>query len=85
MLAAHRDQENVAHSQQALTKQQLKTPGARYPKTPSRFNQHDENAPTAFAGKTGLGGAKTFLGNDKVMNVNAQQALVTPMGKGNSL
>ncbi|KAM0435078.1 hypothetical protein ACHAPT_003167 [Fusarium lateritium] len=83
MLAAHRDQENLVHSQQVPTKQQHKTPGARYPKTPSRFPQRDENAPTAFTGKTGLGGAKTFLGNDKTLTKGpgARQALVTPMGK----
>ncbi|RSL94197.1 hypothetical protein CEP52_012791 [Fusarium oligoseptatum] len=82
MLAAHRDQENLVHSQQIPTKQQHKTPGARFPKTPSRFAQHDENAPTAFTGKTGLGGAKTFLGNDKTLTKGhgAQQAMVTPMG-----
>ncbi|KAF7545295.1 hypothetical protein G7Z17_g9292 [Cylindrodendrum hubeiense] len=81
MLAAHRDQENLVHSHQVPSKQQLKTPGARYPKTPSRFAQNDENAPTAFAGKTGLGGARQFGGNDKsAMKANgARQALVTPM------
>ncbi|KAI5461081.1 hypothetical protein BGZ63DRAFT_424009 [Mariannaea sp. PMI_226] len=81
MLAAHRDQENLVHSHQASSKQHLKTPGARYPKTPSRFGQHDENAPTAFTGKTGLGGAKQF-GNDKtLMKTNgSRQAMVTPMG-----
>lgn len=84
MLAAHRDQENLVHSQQVPTKQQHKAPGARYPKTPSRFAHHDENAPTAFTGKTGLGGAKTFLGNDKTLTkgLGAQQAMVTPMGMG---
>ncbi|KAF4983640.1 hypothetical protein FZEAL_992 [Fusarium zealandicum] len=82
MLAAHRDQENLVHSQQVPAKQQHKTPGARFPKTPSRFPQHDENAPTAFAGKTGLGGAKSFLGNDKTATKGngTRQALVTPMG-----
>ncbi|KAH7166245.1 hypothetical protein EDB81DRAFT_281046 [Dactylonectria macrodidyma] len=81
MLAAHRDQENVVHSHQVPSKQQLKTPGARYPKTPSRFARNDENAPTAFAGKTGLGGAKQFGGNDKsAMKANGtRHALVTPM------
>lgn len=80
MLAAHRDQENLVHSHQVPSKQQLKTPGARYPKTPSRFGQNDENAPNAFAGKTGLGGTKQFGGNDKTaMKANGtRQALVTP-------
>ncbi|KAF5008030.1 hypothetical protein FDECE_5677 [Fusarium decemcellulare] len=85
MLAAHRDQENLVHTQQVQTKQQHKTPGARYPKTPSRFPQRDENAPTAFAGKTGLGGAKSFLGNDKTVakGNGTRQALMTPMDNRN--
>ncbi|KAL4728419.1 hypothetical protein ACLX1H_005164 [Fusarium chlamydosporum] len=69
MLAAHRDQENLVLSQQVPTKQQH---SSRFPKTPSRFAQHDENAPTAFAGK---GGLKTInKGN------GPRQAMVTPMG-----
>ncbi|KAF5025138.1 hypothetical protein F66182_2778 [Fusarium sp. NRRL 66182] len=85
MLAAHRDQENlVVHSQQVPTKQQHKTPSSRFPKTPSRFPQHDENVPNAFTGKTGVGGAKAFLG-DKTLNKGngARQAMVTPMGTQN--
>ncbi|KAF9775950.1 hypothetical protein IL306_005948 [Fusarium sp. DS 682] len=75
MLAAHRDQENLVVSQQVPTKQQH---NSRFPKTPSRFPQHDENAPTAFAGKTGLGGVKTLnKGN------GTRQAMVTPMGTQN--
>ncbi|RBQ76171.1 hypothetical protein FVER14953_07812 [Fusarium verticillioides] len=75
MLAAHRDQENLVVSQQVPTKQQH---NARFPKTPSRFPQHDENAPTAFTGKTGLGGVKTLnKGN------GTRQAMVTPMGTQN--
>ncbi|EXL79709.1 hypothetical protein FOPG_06481 [Fusarium oxysporum f. sp. conglutinans race 2 54008] len=75
MLAAHRDQENLVVSQQVPTKQQHNT---RFPKTPSRFPQHDENAPTAFTGKTGLGGVKTLnKGN------GTRQAMVTPMGTQN--
>ena len=69
MLAAHRDQENLVLSQQIPTKQQH---NSRFPKTPSRFPQHDENAPTAFTGK---GGVKTInKGN------GTRQAMVTPMG-----
>ncbi|KAF4455224.1 hypothetical protein F53441_2374 [Fusarium austroafricanum] len=81
MLAAHRDQENLVTSQQIPTKQQHNT---RFPKTPSRFPQHDENAPTAFTGKTGMGGVKTFLG-DKTLNKGngTRQAMVTPMGTQN--
>lgn len=81
MLAAHRDQENLVHSHQAPAKQQHKTPGARFPKTPSRYPQHDENAPTAFAGKTALGGASKFGGEKTIMKApGTRQALVTPMG-----
>lgn len=78
MLAAHRDQENLVVSQQVPTKQQH---NSRFPKTPSRFPQHDENVPTAFTGKTGMGGVKTFLG-DKTLNKGhgPRQAMVTPMG-----
>ncbi|KAK7397668.1 hypothetical protein QQX98_012967 [Neonectria punicea] len=81
MLAAHRDQENLVHSHQVPSKQQAKTPGARYPKTPSRFPRNDENAPPGFTGKTGLGGPRQFGGNDKsAMKANgARQALVTPL------
>ncbi|KAI6766226.1 hypothetical protein HG530_007296 [Fusarium avenaceum] len=81
MLAAHRDQENLVVSQQVPTKQQH---NSRFPKTPSRFPQHDENVPTAFTGKTGMGGVKTFLG-DKTLNKGhgPRQAMVTPMGTRN--
>lgn len=80
MLAAHRDQENLVQSQQVPTKQNPKTPGARYPKTPSRFN--DENAPTAFAAKSGAAGLKTG-GLEKIVSKGAgdRQALMTPMGQ----
>jgi hypothetical protein len=83
MLAAHRDQENLAHSHQVPTKQHPKTPGARYPKTPSRFGQNDENAPAAFAGKNTIAGGARTGGHDKIMvktNGN-RQAMVTPLGK----
>ncbi|KAH6892017.1 hypothetical protein B0T10DRAFT_282871 [Thelonectria olida] len=82
MLASHRDQENLVRSQRVSSKQQhLKTPGARFPKTPGPFGQNDENAPTAFTGKTGLGGAKQF-GNDKtgMKPKGPRQAMETPMG-----
>ncbi|KAF7548603.1 hypothetical protein G7046_g8611 [Stylonectria norvegica] len=82
MLAAHRDQENLLHSQQIPAKQQHKTPGARYPKTPSRFQQNDENAPISFGGKTGLGGTSKFAGNDKTMT-KRKQAMVTPLDTRN--
>lgn len=87
MLAAHRDQENLAHNHQLPAKQQHKTPGARYPKTPSRFPQNDENIPTAFAGKTGLKGTSKFGGNEKTISKGngIRQALVTPLGTCSSL
>lgn len=75
MLAAHRDQENLVHSHQVPTKQAPKTPGARYPKTP--LKQNDENAPTALAGKTDLGGAQA-QGKDKIMTTKGKGA-ATPM------
>lgn len=69
MLAAHRDQENLVLSQQVPTKQGH---NSRFPKTPSRFPQRDENAPAAFTGK---GGVKTInKGN------GTRQAMITPMG-----
>ncbi|OAA66241.1 hypothetical protein ISF_04079 [Cordyceps fumosorosea ARSEF 2679] len=74
MLAAHRDQENLVHAHQASAKQQPKTPGPRYPKTPlGRFAKNDENAPTAFGGKNNLAGT--------IKRPTAQkQALATPLG-----
>jgi hypothetical protein len=80
MLAAHRDQENLVHSHQVPTKQQPKTPGARYPKTPLKLGQNDENIPTAFAGKTGLKGTRAADGKDKIMMTKGK-GMVTPMGK----
>ncbi|VUC37828.1 unnamed protein product [Clonostachys rosea] len=79
MLAAHRDQENLVHSHQVSGKQQPKTPGARYPKTPHKYGQNDENAPTAFAGKTGLGGTR-LGGQDKITMTKGKQSMVTPTG-----
>ncbi|KFH46253.1 hypothetical protein ACRE_029100 [Hapsidospora chrysogenum ATCC 11550] len=78
MLAAHRDQENLVHSHQVPTKQQPKTPGARYPKTPLKLGQNDENIPTAFAGKTGLKGPRAAGGNDKILMTKGK-GMVTPM------
>ncbi|KAK5993171.1 hypothetical protein PT974_06599 [Cladobotryum mycophilum] len=74
MLAAHRDQENLVLSHQVPTKQAPKTPGARYPKTPSKFGKHDENAPGGFGGKGGNVGDGKLL----VKGTGAHQTLVTP-------
>ncbi|OIW29969.1 hypothetical protein CONLIGDRAFT_680765 [Coniochaeta ligniaria NRRL 30616] len=66
MLAAHKDQENLAFSHQAgaVAKQQQqsqgfrtlqpKTPGARYPKTPLKIPLNDENATHGLGGKSVL-------------------------------
>ncbi|KAK2598963.1 hypothetical protein QQS21_005568 [Conoideocrella luteorostrata] len=82
MLAAHRDQENLVHSRHyAPSKQQPKTPGAKYPKTPSNFNQNDENAPTEFAGKIARGSANAQGGNGRLLMGKAtgqRKAMVTP-------
>ncbi|PNY18313.1 Uncharacterized protein TCAP_07573 [Tolypocladium capitatum] len=86
MLAAHRDQENLEHSHQAASKQVPKTPGARYPKTPVGF-RNDENARTAFAGKTAVGGGATKPGGIDRLTVKGtgqRQAMVTPMGEARS-
>ena len=75
MLAAHRDRENLVHSHQGSIKQ--------HPKTPMRFGRRDENAPTVFAGKTGMGGARTEGNENNVMAMGrgGKQAAMTPMGK----
>lgn len=83
MLAAHRDQENLVHSHhQGPTKQQPKTPGARYPKTPGNFGRGDENAPMAFADKTTFGGGAKLGGKDRLMTgkmTGQRQTMLTPM------
>ena len=64
------------HGHLAQSKQQPKTPGARYPKTPLKVPLNDENASTAFAGKNGPGAGETGATKTR----GAKQALVTPMG-----
>ncbi|KAK4230372.1 hypothetical protein QBC38DRAFT_40720 [Podospora fimiseda] len=54
MLAAHRDQENVYIHQAGNSKQQAKTPGARFPKTPLKVPLNDENTNHGFGGKSVL-------------------------------
>ncbi|KAH7318759.1 hypothetical protein B0I35DRAFT_409596 [Stachybotrys elegans] len=81
MLAAHRDQENLVHAhQQVQSKQHPKTPGARFPKTPHKFPGNDENAPTIFAGKSGIKNVIKPSENDILMTKGkgARQALITP-------
>ncbi|KAG6061581.1 hypothetical protein E4U32_002894 [Claviceps aff. humidiphila group G2b] len=84
MLAAHRDVENLVHSQQhaATIKQQPKTPGARYPKTPGNHGRNDENAPNIFVGKGGLPSGAKLGGTGKLALGKATggpQPAVTPM------
>lgn len=69
MLTTHRNQENLVPTHQGNAKQQPKTPGARFPKTPSKFGHNDENATTIFPGKSVLKDVKT-----------TRQVLVTPSG-----
>ncbi len=83
MLAAHRDQENLVHAHQVPAKQQPKTPGLGYPKTPmGRFTRNDENATTVFTGKNTLGGTIKNTAKSKLMTRPAAQrkALATPLG-----
>lgn len=73
------------HATQVPTKQQPKTPGARYPKTPLAFRHRDENAPTTFTGKIRMGGGGDTVkagANDKLTakGTGKGQAMVTPMG-----
>ncbi|TWU77511.1 hypothetical protein ED733_007274 [Metarhizium rileyi] len=83
MLAPHRDQENLVHSHHhGPTKQQPKTPGVRYPKTPGNFGRGDENAPATLAAKSAFGGAAKLGGNDRLMTgkmTGQRQAMVTPI------
>ncbi|KFA47068.1 hypothetical protein S40293_04599 [Stachybotrys chartarum IBT 40293] len=81
MLAAHRDQENMVHGHHAQSKQQPKTPGARYPKTPSKLLRNDENAPTGLIGKSGIKNGVKFGENNMLQTKGkgAQQGLVTPL------
>ncbi|KAG5929402.1 hypothetical protein E4U42_005974 [Claviceps africana] len=82
MLATHRDLENVVHShQQAAIKQQPKTPGARYPKTPGNHGRNDENAPNTILGKAGLASGARLGGTGKLAmgKATGPHPAVTPM------
>lgn len=74
MLAPHRDQEN--RLRHAPVKQQPNTPGARYPKTPSRFGGRDENA-AGLIGKDGIHGAQKSVAK----GLGRGQMPMTPAGK----
>ncbi|KAG6038191.1 hypothetical protein E4U41_004476 [Claviceps citrina] len=84
MLATHRDQENRVHSHQHPSiKQQPRTPGQIYPKTPGNYNRNDENAPNTFAGKAGMAsGARPGEAGKLAMGkaTGPLQSTVTPMG-----
>ncbi|KAK3374076.1 hypothetical protein B0T24DRAFT_529372 [Lasiosphaeria ovina] len=69
MLAAHNDQENLFSRQAGGVKQQLqsKTPGARYPKTPSKVPLNDENTNHGFPGKSAL---RTKGNNENVATIS---------------
>lgn len=82
MLAAHKDQENLAFSRQAGGSKALnqKPMGARYHKTPLKVPLNDENAPGA--GKSVLA-AKN--GNTMLRTVvKGKGAPATPLGTTNN-
>lgn len=82
MLATHRDQENLVHNRQATAKQQPKTPGTRYPKTPGKFGQDEENHVTMFTKKDGLGGKLGGKDNSLISKgVTGNGVLATPLGR----
>ena len=92
MLAAHKDQENLAFSHQAgaVAKQQQqaqgfrtlqpKTPGARYPKTPLKIPLNDENATQGLGGKSVLR-PKNNNENMATIGKGGKSSFVTPSGK----
>lgn len=94
MLAAHKDQENLAFSHQAgaAAKQQQqqqnqgfrtlqpKTPGARYPKTPLKIPLNDENATHGLGGKSVLR-PKNNNENITTLGKGGKSNFVTPLGK----
>ncbi|RFU73457.1 hypothetical protein TARUN_8794 [Trichoderma arundinaceum] len=77
MLAAHREQENRVLSHQVPSKQQPKTPGMRYPKTPMELGRGNENALAGFAAKSTLQGAVN-LGENRTFI--SKKHLTTPTG-----
>ncbi|KAH0493732.1 hypothetical protein TgHK011_000385 [Trichoderma gracile] len=78
MLAAHRDeQENRVLSHQVPVKQQPRTPGMRYPKTPMGVGRGDENALAGFAVKNTLQGGINLGENQKLIS---KKPIMTPAG-----
>ncbi|UKZ57943.1 hypothetical protein TrVGV298_011804 [Trichoderma virens] len=85
MLASHREQENRLLSHQIPAKQQPKTPGMRYPKTPMDLGRGNENALAGFAGKNAIQGAanvgenRTFI-SKKPMMTPTESRMRAPLG-----
>lgn len=77
MLAAHREQENRVLSHPISSKQQPKTPGMRYPKTPMELGRGNENALMGFAAKNTMQGAAKLGENEKFLS---KRTLLTPTG-----
>lgn len=82
MYASHRDQENLAYSQQVPTKQHPKTPATKQFKTPSRFGKHDENSGSRFAGKAAPDLGQTGGTNKNIIqSAGKRRPITTPLGK----
>lgn len=95
MLAA-RDQENLVYGHQAAAASkplnqsnrtlQPKTPGNKFPKTPLKIPLNDENAPTAFGGKSGKGKGKglesLMTGGKQGANFDKNSFVTPVLGKG---
>lgn len=64
-------------SRQVPAKQQPKTPGMRYPKTPIGVGRGDENALAGFAAKSTLQGAINLGENQKLIS---KKPVMTPAG-----
>ncbi|KAL7928599.1 hypothetical protein V8C35DRAFT_285083 [Trichoderma chlorosporum] len=75
MLASHREQENRLLSHQLPSKQQPKTPGMRYPKTPIDLGRGNENALPGFASKNVIQGAANQGENQKFIS---KKPMTTP-------
>ncbi|PNP55176.1 hypothetical protein THARTR1_04865 [Trichoderma harzianum] len=75
MLSSHREQENRLLSHQIPSKQQPKTPGMRYPKTPIDLGRGNENALAGCAGKNAIQGAVNLGENQKFIS---KKSMTTP-------
>lgn len=81
-MLAHRGQENLTQGRVVRSKQQQRTPGTRFTKTPLKVPLNDENAPTTLPGKSGVGGMVKAGGDQKMTTrgKGAREALGTPKG-----